>query len=263
MADRVRVLVGTRKGAWIYTSDARRAPWTVSEPVMAGWTVSHMAADSRRSPTRLFAGAARWAWGPSVSRSDDDGATWEQRSPGLAFDPDMGISVGAVWQVRLLDASQPAVVLAGTQPAGLFRSEDGGESWSAVDSVNRHEWRRIWGGTGSGDSSLHSIEQDPREPGRLYISISSGGSYRSEDGGMNWSLCSHGVVATTPDAKKFLEWAASFAPQQPELPPPVSTRRPPTRCTSCASTRPIPTGSGGRHTSASSAPTIAAGTGTT
>lgn len=212
------VLVGTKKGAWIYTSDAKRESWTISEPIMPGWTINHMAADTRRDPVRLYAAANHWAWGPTVSRSDDGGATWVQTSPGLGFPTDMGITVTAVWHVEPGHASQPGVVYAGVQPGGLFRSEDWGESWAPVDSLNRTKYRAFWGPTGSvGDSSLHSIQVDPRDANRIYASISSGGTYLSEDGGETWNLRSHGVVVTTPAAKALIaEFEESFP--QPELP---------------------------------------------
>ena len=215
------LLVGTRKGAWMYTSDEKRERWEISEPLMPGWTVHHMSVDLRRDPPRLYAAANHWAWGPSVARSDDGGKTWEQRSPGLAFPQDMGLSVANVWHVEPGHGSQPGVVYAGTQPGALFRSEDWGESWASVDGITRNKYRQFWGPTGSvGESSLHSIQVDPRDANRVYCSISTGGTYFSEDGGINWELCSHGIVATTPAAKVFLaEIAASFP--QPELPPDV------------------------------------------
>jgi hypothetical protein len=133
----------------------------------------------------------------------------------------MGISVANVWHVEPGHESQPGVVYAGTQPGGLFRSEDWGESWAPVEALARHKYRPLWGPTGSvGDSSLHSIQVDPREANRVYAAISSGGTYFTEDGGATWDLCSHGIVVTTPAAKAFLaEIAAAFP--QPELPPDV------------------------------------------
>lgn len=215
---RVHVLVGTRKGAFVYTSDENRENWQISEPMMPGWTVQHMAVETRRNESRLYAAASHWAWGPSVSRSDDGGKTWEQRSPGLAFPADMGLAVGYVWHVEPGHAAKPGVLYAGTQPAGMFRSDDWGESWSPMEAITRHKLRPLWGPTGSvGESSLHSIQVDPREPNRLFISISSGGSYMSEDGGETWSLCSHGIVVTTPAAKTFLAEIAELFPN-PELP---------------------------------------------
>ena len=215
------ILVGTRKGAWIYTSDEKRAQWTVSAPMMPGWTVNHMAVDTRHDPPRIYAAANHWAWGPSVAWSDDGGATWEKRSPGLAFPEDMGIAVAATWHVEPGHADQPGVVYAGTQPAGFFKSEDWGESWKSVDSLNRHQWRELWGPTGSvGDSSLHSLQVDPRDPNRIYAAISSGGTFVTEDAGASWELCSHGIVVTTPAAKELLAEIAEMFPQ-PELPPDV------------------------------------------
>ncbi len=215
------VLVGTRKGAWLYTADEARKEWKISEPMMPGWTIQHMAADTRRDPVRLYAAANHWAWGPSVARSDDGGKTWEQRSPGLGFPADAGLTIASVWHIEPGHASEPGVVYAGTQPAGLFKSEDWGDSWAPVESITRHKYRSLWGPTGSvGDSSIHSIQVDPRDARRIYVAISSGGTLVSEDRGETWDLCNHGIVVTTPVAKAFLaEMAESFP--QPELPPDV------------------------------------------
>ena len=214
----VKVLVGTRKGAWIYTSDEKRERWEISEPVMPGWTVYHMSADLRRDPPRLYAAANHWAWGRSVARSDDMGKTWEQRSPGLAFPRDMGLSIENVWYVTPGHDSQPGVVYAGTQPGGLFKSQDWGDSWASVDSINRTRYRQFWGPAGgAGSPCLHSIEIDPRDANRMYAAVSSGGTYFSEDGGDTWDLCSHGIVVTTPAAKEFLASIANLFPQ-PKLP---------------------------------------------
>ena len=215
------LLVGTRKGAWIYTSDERRRDWELSAPIMPGWTVHHMAVDLRRETPRIYAAANHWAWGPSVARSDDGGVTWEQRSPGLAFPADMGVSVANIWHIEPGHESQPGVVYAGTQPGGLFRSEDWGETWAPIDSLNRHPFREFWGATGSvGESSLHSIQIDPRDANRIYCAISSGGTYLTEDGCKTWELRSHGIVATTPAAKAMLAQFAGMFPE-PELPPGV------------------------------------------
>jgi hypothetical protein len=214
MSGKVQVLVGTKKGAFIYSASARRDDWQISQPIMPGWTVYHMAADPRRDPPRLYAAATHWAWGPSVARSDDGGKTWEQRSPGLAFPPDMGVTVGSVWNIRPGHADEPGVVYAGTQPAGLFKSTDWGETWAPADELNRHEFRPGWMGSGGGDSALHSIEIDPRNPRHMFVSISTGGTYESSDGGKTWQICSHRVVATTPMAQQM---EASFAERFPEL----------------------------------------------
>lgn len=218
----VKLMVGTRKGAWIYTSDERRERWQISEPIMPGWTVYHMNADLRRNTPRFYAAANHWAWGRSVARSDDLGKTWEQRSPGLAFPKDMGISVGNVWNVAPGHQSQPGVVYAGTQPAGLFRSEDWGDSWSPVEPLNRHDFRPFWTESGGGDSCLHSIEIDPRDGHSMYVSISTGGTFYTEDGGETWDYRNHAVFPTTRMARDMIEdFKERFPDLQPALPPNV------------------------------------------
>ncbi len=227
MGKNAHILVGTKKGAFIYTADERRQSWEVSEPMMPGWSVAHLAADTRRGPARLYAATTHWAWGPSVARSDDGGATWDQRSPGLAFPPDMGAAIQGVWNVRPGHESEPGVVFAGTQPAGLFRSEDWGESWAPVETVIRHPYRQYWGGTGGGDTCLHSIEIDPRDGRRMYIAVSSGGTYVTNDGCATWELCSRKWdVLATPETRQFMadleeryaDFIAAFLADRPALP---------------------------------------------
>ncbi|MGI8926120.1 MAG: WD40/YVTN/BNR-like repeat-containing protein [Tepidiformaceae bacterium] len=221
------VLVGTRKAAFIYTSDKARQRWEVSEPLMRGSSIYSMTLDTRHDPPRLFAASNHWAWGRSAARSDDFGKTWEQRTPGLSFpaDPPQPIpnmafdergqlidrpllTVENVWAITPGHESQPGVVWAGTQPAGLFRSEDWGESWTGIDSLNYREERKYWYPTGGGASSLHSIEVDPRDANHVYASIASGGTYVTSDGGETWKICSHNAIATTPEAREMI---ASFS----------------------------------------------------
>lgn len=222
--NRIHLLVGTKKGAWVYSSDAQREKWDLSSPLLPGTTVHSMTIDTRRSPHRLFAAANHWAFGRSAARSDDMGQTWEQRSPGLSFPenpaepiPNMNfganfqmvdtgsVSVENVWIIKPGNADQPGVVWAGTQPAGLFRSEDWGETWTSVDSLNLRPERKYWYPTGGGQTALHSIEVDPRDGNRVYASISTGGTYVSPDGGKTWDVCSHKLVATTPEAREFIK----------------------------------------------------------
>ena len=214
MATDVRLLVSTKKGGFIYSSDERRERWEVSEPIMPGWSFYGMAADTRCDPPVTYAAANHWAWGPSVAKSHDRGTTWDYRSEGLAFPVDMGISIQNVWGVWPGHPSEPGVVFCGTQPAGLFRSEDWGYSWTPVDSINRSPLRPYWQGTGSGDTCLHSFEIDPRDARHAYISISSGGSYETRDGGATWSLFSHTFVADTPEARRFVAKMAEEFPMQ-------------------------------------------------
>jgi photosystem II stability/assembly factor-like uncharacterized protein len=219
MSRTVRLLVGTRKGGFIYTADARRECWDISEPMLPGWSFYNLVADDRHDPPLLYAAANHFAWGRAVAKSTDFGATWDYRSEGLSFPPDMGLSVGNAWCVRPGHPSQPGVVYCGTQPAGLFRSEDWGHTWAPVESFNRHPTRTYWTGTGGGDSCVHSIEIDPRDPNRMYVCVSAGGSYVTHDGGATWEIFSHNPIAQTPEARAFL---AEIQEQFPmEAPPGV------------------------------------------
>ncbi len=209
---RVHVLVGTRKGAWVYRADEKREHWEVSDPMLAGCSVYQMELDSRGSEPRIFAASNHWAWGRSVARSDDWGETWEQRTPGLSFAEPSGLSVENVWSLCLGHVSEPGVVYAGTQPAGLFRSEDRGETWAAVEAFNNHPARSTWSMSGGGDSAVHTVEVDPRDARHMYVSISTGGTFETRDGGSSWVSCAHNAVATTPAAKVFLAFIADNFP---------------------------------------------------
>ena len=123
----VRLIVGTKKAAFVYTSDGAREDWELSEPMMPGWPVSHMTVDSRGDTPRLYAATNHPVWGPSVAKSSDGGATWEQRSEGLGFPKDSGLTITSIWNVVPGHESEPGVVYAGTAPGGLFKSEDWGK----------------------------------------------------------------------------------------------------------------------------------------
>ena len=228
---RTLVLVGTRKGAWIYSSNDRRN-WVVSQPMLPGWSFYGLSADLRRDPPRLYAAANHWAWGRSVAKSDDFGQTWDYRSTGLAFPPDMTSpskhpvgewvqaapgTIGNIWSVTPGHDNEPGVVFVATQPAGLFRSEDWGASWTPVESLNRHENRQYWSGSGGGDSNVHSVQIDPRDPRHIYLCVSSGCSYQSRNGGETWEMFSHNAIPEHPGALAFI---AQFADQMTvPLPP--------------------------------------------
>ena len=232
MATQVKLLVGTKKGAFIYTSDERRQKWEISDPILPGWTFHHLSADLRDTQPRFYAAANHWAWGRSVAKSTDLGKTWDYRSQGLAFPPDMKSpstrvpgewqntppgTIGNIWSVAPGHPSEPGVVFAGTQPASLFRSEDWGHSWRPVEAINRHPYRQYWSGTGGGDSCIHSIQVDPRDPKRIYLCVGAGGSYQSKDNGESWELFSHNAIPTHPEARKLMSEIAAVSPAA--LPP--------------------------------------------
>lgn len=214
MADRVQLLVGTTKGAFIYTSDRARQQWKISQLMMGGWRVFHMAADLRDETPRLYAAGKHDVWGRAIARSTDLGKSWDNHTEGLGFPEDLGLAIDAVWQVRPGHESQPGVVYAGTAPAGLFRSEDWGASWTSIESINSHEHRGFWqpvaGGPTEGGPPVQSIEIDPRDPDHMYVAIS--GAYVTLDGTDSWRLFSHRAISTSPEAKMFISQAVSNAP---------------------------------------------------
>ena len=224
MSGNVKVLVGTKKGAFVYSSDEKRQTWEVSDPILPGWSFYHMSGDLRNPKPRFYAAANHWAWGPSVAKSTDL-KDWDYNSKGLAFPPGMKSpskhpigewsetaegAIGSIWTVTPAHDERPGIVYATTQPAGLFRSEDWGQSWTPVESLNRHENRQYWSGTGGGDSCIHSVEVDPRDADHIYVCVGSGGSYESKDGGQTWELFSHNAIPTHPEAKKVLAQAGDL-----------------------------------------------------
>jgi hypothetical protein len=213
MAD-ARIMVGTRKAGFIYSADASRKAWRLSRPILTGWSMYNMAADTRGGATHLYAAANHWAWGPSVAKSDDGGTTWDYRSTGLGFPKDMGVTIQNIWHVTPGNDDEPGVVYAGTQPAGLFRSADWGRTWTPVDGLTRHPSRETWSMSGGGDSCLHSIVIDPRDARHMYVAISAGGSFETKDGGATWENFSDRAVPSNEKARDFTKQAAELFPQQ-------------------------------------------------
>jgi photosystem II stability/assembly factor-like uncharacterized protein len=136
---------------------------------------------------------------------------WQTTPPGV---------IGNVWSVTPGHASEPGVVYAGTQPAGLFRSEDWGQSWKPVEGINRHEQRKYWTGTGGGDSCIHSIHVHPDDARRVFLCVGAGGSYRSDDGGETWELFSHNATVTNEMGKTVLAQLLTMMPEAAENLPP-------------------------------------------
>jgi len=237
---RVILLVGTKKAGFIYTSNEKREKWEVSDPILPGWSFYHMTADTRDSTPHYYAAANHWAWGPSVAKSVDGGKTWDYSSKDLAFPPEMkeykenasaapGVPgdwdntpagvIGNIWNVTPGHDSEPGVVYAGTQPAGLFRSEDWGQSWRPVDGINRHPFRKYWNGTGGGDSCIHSVHVHPDDARRIFLGVGAGGCYESKDNGESWEMFSHNAIVTNTMGKKLMAELAREMPPDFELPP--------------------------------------------
>ena len=195
---RVRLLIATRKGLWTMTSDATRRTWKLTGPQFLGHIVHHAVLDPREGKT-LLAAAKTGHLGPTVFRSTDGGRSWKEASTPPKFAPDSGRVVDHTFWLTPGHPSQPGVWWAGTSPQGLFRSGDGGATWEGVAGFNAHPQRKAWcGGDQDGTPDgpkLHSILIDPRDARHMYISMSSGGTFESNDGGADWHPINGGVRA--------------------------------------------------------------------
>ncbi|MGA2862046.1 MAG: WD40/YVTN/BNR-like repeat-containing protein [Steroidobacteraceae bacterium] len=196
----VTLWIATRKGAFALRADAQRRRWTLKGPQFLGHTIHHILQDPRQPKTLLMA-AKTGHLGPTVYRSDDRGRGWQEVAEPPAFRrAAAGEPARAVERVFWLTpghAQEPGVWYAGTSPAGLFRSEDGGARWAPVAGFNDHAMFPRWAsGARTPDGELlHSILVDPRDPKHLYLAISIGGVFESTDGGLDWAPLNDGVAA--------------------------------------------------------------------
>lgn len=191
-ARRIAVLVATRKGAWIFRSDPSRRSWRADGPHFLGHVLHHLVLDPRDGRT-LLAAAKTGHLGPTIFRSTDLGRTWKEAKQPPAFTKradGRGRSVDHTFWLTPGHASEPGVWYAGTSPQGLFRSDDGGATWSSASPINEDPQYIEWMGTvqdGTPDGpKLHSIIVDPRDPKHLYFGMSGGGVHESTDGGQTF-----------------------------------------------------------------------------
>ncbi len=194
-ASRVVLLVGTVKGAFLLASDESRQKWTVSGPHFGGHVVYAMAYDGRAGRQRLWSSSTHFAFGPMLHASDDFGRTWTKpESAPVKFPESAGQAVAQIWQIAPGADSEPDKLYCGVEPAALFESRDAGESWSLVQGLFDHPHRSQWH-PGGGGLCLHTIVVNPANPESLLIAISTGGVYRSDDGGRKWTARNRGVTA--------------------------------------------------------------------
>ncbi|KAA3649734.1 MAG: glycosyl hydrolase [Proteobacteria bacterium] len=200
------LFIATRKGAWLLHGDAERRRWRLDGPHFLGQIINHLVLDPRDGQT-LLAAASTGHLGPTLFRSTDLGATWQEAAQPPAFAPSAdgsGRSVKHTFWLTPGSADEPGVWYAGTSPQGLFRSEDGGNRWAPFSCLNDDAQYREWMGSeqdGTPDGpKLHSIQIDPRDPAHLYIAMSSGGVHESTDGGRSFAPLLDGlaVVAGFP-----------------------------------------------------------------
>jgi hypothetical protein len=197
----VRVLVGTRKGAFVLTSDGKRAKWDVDGPHFGGWEIYHMKG-SPADPNRLFASQGTGWFGQLIQRSNDGGKTWEPVDNKFVYDGVPGThqwydgtphpwEFKRVWHLEP-SLTDPDTVYAGVEDAAMFRTVDGGQSWHELPGLRGHGSGSSWA-PGAGGLCLHTILLDPSKPERIFIAISAAGAFRSDDGAKSWRPINRGL----------------------------------------------------------------------
>jgi len=217
---KVRVLVGTRKGAFILTSDGKRDKWEINGPHFAGWEMYHLKG-SPADPNRIYASQTSGWFGQIIQRSDDGGKTWIQPGAPAGIQPAPGPPTAAsnefvydapakplttpqwydgtqhpwefkrVWHMEP-SLTDPDTVYAGVEDAAIFRSTDGGENWQELPGLRGHGTGPMWQ-PGAGGMCLHTIILDPSNPNRMWIAISAAGAFRTDDGGASWKPINRGL----------------------------------------------------------------------
>jgi len=200
---KVRILVGTRKGAFVVTSDAKRAHWDVTGPYFAGWEIYHVKG-SPADPNRLYASQSSGWFGQLIQRSNDGGKSWEPVGNQFIYNGVPGThqwydgtphpwEFKRVWHLEP-SLTDPDTVYAGVEDAALFRSTDGGHTWQELSGLRGHGSGPQWQ-PGAGGMCLHTIIQDPGDPQRMFIAISAAGAFRTDDGGDTWRPINRGLTS--------------------------------------------------------------------
>jgi photosystem II stability/assembly factor-like uncharacterized protein len=205
---RVRLLVGTRKGAFVLTSDGTRQRWNVSGPHFGGWEIYHVAG-SPVEPARLYASQSSGWFGQLIQRSDDGGASWQPVGNEFTYDGVPGThqwydgtphpwEFARVWHLEP-SLTDPDTVYAGAEDAALFRTVDGGHTWQELPGLRDHDSGSSWQ-PGAGGMCLHTIVQHPTDAGRIFVAISAAGVFRTDDTGKTWRPANRGLrSAQIPD----------------------------------------------------------------
>ncbi len=208
----IRVLVGTKKGGFVLTSDGKRENWDVSGPHFAGWEIYHIKG-SPVDQNRLYASQTSGWFGQKIQRSNDGGKTWEPVGDKFAYDGTPGThqwydGTQHPWEFKRIwhlepSLSDPDTVYAGAEDAALFRTTDGGQDWiefPGLRSAKSHLWQ-----PGAGGMGLHTILLDPSDPKRIFVAISAAGTFRTDDGGLTWKPINRGLKSPfelpDPDAE--------------------------------------------------------------
>ena len=198
---KVRVLVGTRKGAFILTSDGKREKWQVDGPHFGGWEIYHLKG-SPADPNRLYASQSSSWFGQTMQRSNDGGKSWETVDNKFAYKGVPGThqwydGTPHPWEFKRVWHVEPSPddadkVYAGVEDAALFQSKDGGKSWAELAGLRQHTTGNTWM-PGAGGMCLHTIIVDPNDKKRMYVAISAAGAFRSDDAGKTWKPINKGL----------------------------------------------------------------------
>jgi photosystem II stability/assembly factor-like uncharacterized protein len=209
---KIRLLVGTRKGAFILTADGARTDWQIAGPFFPGWEIYHVKA-SPVNPDRIYASQTSAWFGQLIQRSDDGGATWSAAGNDFQYDGLPGThqwydGTPHPWEFKRVWHLEPSLtcadtVFAGVEDAALFKSTDAGQSWQELSGLRRHGTGPAWQ-PGAGGMCLHSIIIDPQNADRMFIAISAAGAFRTDDAGQSWKPINRGLVSNhipDPDAE--------------------------------------------------------------
>jgi photosystem II stability/assembly factor-like uncharacterized protein len=200
---KVRILVGTRKGAFILTSDGKRDHWNVSGPHFAGWEIYHVKG-SPADPNRLYASQSSGWFGQVIQRSNDGGETWAPVGNKFVYEGIAGThqwydGTPHPWEFKRVWHLEPApgdpdTVYAGVEDAAFFKSTDGGQNWQELPGLRGHGSGPRWQ-PGAGGMCLHTILPDPSNPNRIFIAISAAGAFRTDDAGQTWQPINKGLFS--------------------------------------------------------------------
>jgi photosystem II stability/assembly factor-like uncharacterized protein len=197
----IRVLVGTRKGAFILTADGKREKWQVSGPHFAGWEMYHLKG-SPADPNRIYASQTSGWFGQQVQRSNDGGQSWEPIGNKFVYEGATGThqwydgkphpwEFKRAWHLEP-SLTDPDTVYAGVEDAAIFRTSDAGATWTEMPGLRNHSTGNRWQ-PGAGGMCLHTILLDPTDPNRMWIAISAAGAFRTDDGGNSWKPINKGL----------------------------------------------------------------------
>ena len=197
----VRLLVGSRKGAFVLTSDGARRDWQVAGPHFGGWEIYHVNG-SPADPDRLYASQSGGWFGQLIQRSDDGGRSWQPVGNDFTYEGEVGDHLWydgtpRPWEFKRIwhlepSRTDPDTVYAGAEDAALYRSTDGGQKWQELTALRTHPTGGGWQ-PGAGGLCLHTIILDPVQPDRIFVAISAAGAFRTDDGGASWLPINRGL----------------------------------------------------------------------